>query len=61
LAFAAEGDPFLHIPPDSALVYDLELLSIAKPDDPQVGTGSLGHGLAGEYSERHSNESTHEN
>jgi len=60
LGFAEEGEPYLHVPPDSALFYDLELLSIAQPDDPQVGTGSLGHGLAGEYSERHS-ESSNEN
>jgi FKBP-type peptidyl-prolyl cis-trans isomerase len=58
LGFAEEGDPYHHIPPDSALSYDLELLSIAQPDDPQVGTGSLGHGLAGEYSERHPNENS---
>jgi FKBP-type peptidyl-prolyl cis-trans isomerase len=60
LAFADEGDPYHHIPPDSALSYDLELLSIARPDDPQVGTGSLGHGLAGEYSERHLNDGSSE-
>ena len=48
LAFADEGDPYLHIAPDATLIYELELISIAQPGDPQIGTGSLGHGLSGD-------------
>jgi len=50
LAFGDEGDPYHHIAPDMALIYDLEILSIPQPGDPQVGTGALGHGLSGQES-----------
>jgi FKBP-type peptidyl-prolyl cis-trans isomerase len=48
MAFGEEGDPYHHIAPDTTLSYDLEILSIAQPGDPQVGTGALGHGLSGQ-------------
>ncbi len=50
LAFGDEGDPYHHIAPDTTLIYDLEILSIPQPGDPQVGTGALGHGLSGQES-----------
>src|SRR5262249_15652559 len=48
LAFGHEGEPARNIGPDATLIYDLELVSIAKPGDPLIGTGSVGHGLDGE-------------
>jgi len=48
LAFGEEGDPYLHIPPNATLTYDIEMLSIPKEGDPQIGTGALGHGLSGQ-------------
>jgi FKBP-type peptidyl-prolyl cis-trans isomerase len=44
LAFGDEGEPVHHIGPDSTLIYELELTSIAPPN-PELGTGGLGHGL----------------
>jgi FKBP-type peptidyl-prolyl cis-trans isomerase FkpA len=52
LAFGHEGEPGHQIGPDATLIYELELVSIAKPGDPLIGTGSLGHGLDGEYTAR---------
>jgi FKBP-type peptidyl-prolyl cis-trans isomerase len=52
LAFGHEGEPGHDIGPDAALIYELELLSIPKEGDPLIGTGSLGHGLDGEYTAR---------
>jgi FKBP-type peptidyl-prolyl cis-trans isomerase FklB len=52
LGFGHEGEPGHYIGPDAALIYELELVSIARPGDPLVGTGSLGHGLDGEYKAR---------
>lgn len=52
LGFGHEGEPGHQIGPDAALVYELELVSIARPGDPLIGTGSLGHGLDGEYTAR---------
>jgi len=54
LGFGREGEPGHQIGPDAALIYELELVSIAKPGDPIIGTGSLGHGLDGEYTARNS-------
>src|SRR5882672_1905826 len=48
LGFGHEGEPGHDIGPDAALVYELELVSIARPSDPLIETGSLGHGLDGE-------------
>jgi FKBP-type peptidyl-prolyl cis-trans isomerase len=53
LAFGHEGEPVLKVAPDSALVYELELLSIARPGDPGIGTGRKGHGLGGDDSSSH--------
>jgi FKBP-type peptidyl-prolyl cis-trans isomerase len=50
LGFGHEGEPARQVGPDSVLIYELEILSIAKPGDPLIGTGSLGHGLEGEIS-----------
>lgn len=52
LGFGHEGEPAHQIGPDATLIYELELVSIAKPGDPLIGTGSLGHGLDGEYTAR---------
>jgi FKBP-type peptidyl-prolyl cis-trans isomerase len=49
LAFGREGEQALKIPPDATLIYDLELVSMPKPGDPLIGTGTVGHGLDGEY------------
>lgn len=54
LGFGHEGEPGHQIGPDATLIYELELVSIAKPGDPLIGTGSLGHGLDGEYTARNS-------
>jgi FKBP-type peptidyl-prolyl cis-trans isomerase len=52
LGFGHEGEPGHDIGPDATLIYELELVSIARPGDPLIGTGSLGHGLDGEYTAR---------
>jgi FKBP-type peptidyl-prolyl cis-trans isomerase len=44
LAFGHEGESHHHIGPDTALVYELELLSIATGNDLQMSSG-VGHGL----------------
>lgn len=54
LGFGHEGEPGHDIGPDAALVYELEVLSIPKEGDPLIGTGSLGHGLDGEFTARNS-------
>jgi FKBP-type peptidyl-prolyl cis-trans isomerase len=54
IGFGHEGEPGHYIGPDATLIYELELVSIARPGDPLVGTGSLGHGLDGEYTARNS-------
>jgi FKBP-type peptidyl-prolyl cis-trans isomerase FklB len=54
LGFGHEGEPGHDIGPDATLIYELELVSIARPGDPLIGTGSLGHGLDGEYTARNS-------
>lgn len=48
LAFGHEGDSFQRIGPDMTVTYELELLSIAHPGDPGIGTGRAGHGLEGD-------------
>jgi FKBP-type peptidyl-prolyl cis-trans isomerase FklB len=52
LAFGHEGEPGHQIGPDATLIYELELVSLPKEGDPLIGTGSLGHGLDGEYTAR---------
>ena len=54
LGFGHDGEPGHDIGPDAALVYELEVVSIPKEGDPLIGTGSLGHGLDGEYTARNS-------
>ena len=54
LGFGHEGEPGHDIGPDATLIYEMELVSIARPGDPLIGTGSLGHGLDGEYTARNS-------
>lgn len=44
LAFGNRGENFHHIGPDTTVVYELELLSIATGNDLQVSSG-VGHGL----------------
>ncbi|PWU18463.1 MAG: peptidylprolyl isomerase [Verrucomicrobia bacterium] len=48
LAFGHEGEAVLKVAPDSAVIYELELLAIAHPGDPGIGTGRKGHGLGGD-------------
>jgi FKBP-type peptidyl-prolyl cis-trans isomerase len=48
LAFGLEGDPFQKVGPLTTVIYELELLSIAQPGDPDIGTGRMGHGLDGQ-------------
>jgi len=50
LAFGHEGEAVLKVAPDSAVIYELELVSIAHPGDPGIGTGRKGHGLGGDES-----------
>jgi FKBP-type peptidyl-prolyl cis-trans isomerase FklB len=52
LAFGHEGEPGHEIGPDATLIYELEVVSLPKEGDPLIGTGSLGHGLDGEYTAR---------
>jgi len=52
LGFGHEGEPAHQIGPDATLIYELELVSLPKEGDPLIGTGSLGHGLDGEYTAR---------
>jgi FKBP-type peptidyl-prolyl cis-trans isomerase len=44
LAFGDEGEEYRRIGPQTTLIYELELLSIAPPN-PELATGGLGHGL----------------
>lgn len=53
LAFGDEGDEYLHIEPGAAVVYDLELVSIAPPN-PEFGRG-LGHAFDPDSSPTHEN------
>lgn len=48
LAFGQAGDPIQKVGPGATVMYELELLRIAQPGDPDIGTGRLGHGLDGE-------------
>jgi FKBP-type peptidyl-prolyl cis-trans isomerase FklB len=50
LAYGAVGESVHHVGPGSTLIYELELLSIARPGDPGIGTGRVGHGLGEEAS-----------
>lgn len=47
LGYGNEGEAALSIGPDSTLIYELELVAIAQPGDPRIGTGTVGHGLEG--------------
>jgi len=46
-SFGREGDPALKVGPDSTVIWDLEIREFLKNDDPRLGTGRLGHGIAG--------------
>jgi FKBP-type peptidyl-prolyl cis-trans isomerase FkpA len=46
-SFGREGDPGLKVGPDSTVIWDLEVREIIKDDDWRLGTGRLGHGIAG--------------
>jgi hypothetical protein len=46
-SFGREGDPPLLVGPDTTVVWDIEVREIIKDDDPRLGTGRLGHGVAG--------------
>jgi FKBP-type peptidyl-prolyl cis-trans isomerase len=45
IGFGHEGEPARQVGPDATLIYEMELLEIAKPGDPRIGTGRIGHGL----------------
>jgi FKBP-type peptidyl-prolyl cis-trans isomerase FklB len=44
LAFGEEGEEYHNIGPNTTLIYEIELLSIAPPN-PELSAGGLGHGL----------------
>ena len=46
-SFGRDGDPTRKIGPDSTVIWDLEIREFVKNDDPRLGTGRLGHGIAG--------------
>lgn len=46
-SFGREGDPNLKVGPDSTVVWDLTIREIVQDTDERLGTGRLGHGIAG--------------
>jgi len=46
-SYGREGDPALKVGPDSTVIWYLEAREIVKDTDPRLGTGRLGHGIAG--------------
>jgi FKBP-type peptidyl-prolyl cis-trans isomerase FkpA len=42
-----EGDQTHNVGPDSTVVWNLEVREIVKENDPRLGSGRLGHGIAG--------------
>ncbi|MGZ4961330.1 MAG: FKBP-type peptidyl-prolyl cis-trans isomerase N-terminal domain-containing protein [Limisphaerales bacterium] len=46
-SFGREGDPARNVGPDATVVWDLEIREIVNDNDPRLGTGRLGHGIAG--------------
>jgi FKBP-type peptidyl-prolyl cis-trans isomerase FkpA len=46
-SFGRDGDPALKVGPDSTVVWDLEIREVINDQDPRLGTGRLGHGIAG--------------
>lgn len=46
-SFGRDGDPSVNVGPDTTVVWDLEIREIVGDDDPRLGTGRLGHGIAG--------------
>ncbi len=47
LAFGHEGEPHYNVPPDSTVIFELEVRELVKADDPRLGQGRLGHGVDG--------------
>jgi FKBP-type peptidyl-prolyl cis-trans isomerase len=46
-SFGREGDPPHKVGPDSTVIWDLEIREFVQNGDPRLGTGRLGHGIAG--------------
>jgi len=46
-SFGRDGDPVNKVGPDSTVIWDLEIREFVKNDDPRLGSGRLGHGIAG--------------
>jgi peptidylprolyl isomerase len=46
-SFGRVGDPVLKVGPDTTVVWDIEVREFVNDDDPRLGTGRLGHGIAG--------------
>jgi FKBP-type peptidyl-prolyl cis-trans isomerase len=46
-SFGREGDPVNKVGPDSTVIWDIEIREFVKNDDPRLGSGRLGHGIAG--------------
>lgn len=46
-SFGREGDIPLHVGPDTTVIWDLEIREFVRSDDPRLGSGRLGHGIAG--------------
>jgi FKBP-type peptidyl-prolyl cis-trans isomerase FkpA len=46
-SFGREGDPSLKVGPDSTVIWDLEIREFVQNNDPRLGSGRLGHGIAG--------------
>lgn len=46
-SFGRDGDPRNKVGPDSTVIWDLEIREFVQNGDPRLGTGRLGHGIAG--------------
>jgi FKBP-type peptidyl-prolyl cis-trans isomerase FklB len=47
LAYGDLGEPHHHIPPNTALIYEMEMLRLPIDNDPWLGTGVVHHGMEG--------------
>ena len=47
LSFGSEGEPHYNVPPESTVIFELEVREIVSADDPRLGLGRMGHGIEG--------------